>query len=164
MTTALQKSYYSRMLPYARLVQQALGIPAELEVAFWSWETDYGTNSTSKVNNQGGITKGSAGRDFVSGGYAGYNSMDNFVKDRIRLLSLNMAGYPAIVSAARSNAGYEAITRAHNASGWSADDYNVSTIVARAKEVAALGGISIPIMPGKRNPSPKVCPTCHRAY
>lgn len=153
--------FYTKYANVARLVESGTGIPAELELAFMSWETDYANNGTSKNNNMTGITKGSAGRDFVAGAYAGYNSLERYAADRIRLLNLNMAGYPAVVAAARSKGSYEAITKAHNASGWSEADYNVSTIVQRAeaaKKVIGGSGYSA----GKPVPAPAVCPHCQQ--
>lgn len=135
-----QKQYLLRIQRGAKIGQSRTGIPSELIAAWWTWETDYGTNSTQKVNNHAGIKSNSTGKDFVSGQYAGYNTIEAFANDWSRIISLNMAGYPAIIQAARAKKSYAEITDAHNKSGWSEADYNINTIVKRAENIKILYG------------------------
>lgn len=138
-----QKQYLLRIQRGAKIGQSRTGIPAELIAAWWSWETAYGTNKTHLVNNHAGIKSQSTGKDFVSGQYAGYNSLDNFANDWSRIISLNRFGYPAIIEAARAKKSYAEITDAHNKSDWSEDPYTISTIVKRAENIRVLYGSNV---------------------
>lgn len=151
-TEAQKKAYYAKMLPYGKKVEAKIGLPAQTVVAWWSWETDHGTNKSSKSNNHAGIKANSKGRDYVAGIYAGYNSIDSFVNDYCRLLSLDMAGYPEIIKAGKTPGTLDD-TKAHNASSWSEADYNVATIQAREKEIQG-------VTPGKPIPIQALCPHC----
>lgn len=152
-TEAQKKAYYAKMLPIGQIVQGKIGIPAALVVAFWSWETDFGTNASSKANNHAGIKSNSKGADYAAGIYAGYNSLANFAADYARILSINAYGYPKVLQVAKAGGSYADITKAHNASSWSEADYNVDTIVSRAN---AISGVT----PGKPTPEAAVCPHC----
>lgn len=138
-----QKQYLLRIQRAAKIGQSKTGIPAELIAAWWTWETAYGTNKTHLVENHAGIKSTSTGKDFVSGQYAGYRSIDNFANDWARIISLNRFGYPAIIAAARAKKSYAEITAAHNASEWSEDPYTISTIVKRAENIRILYGSNL---------------------
>jgi flagellum-specific peptidoglycan hydrolase FlgJ len=135
-TAAQQAAYLQAILPHAHTAAAKLGVSAmyaPLIWAWWSWETDFGTNQSSKANNHAGIKKNSNGSQFDAGQYAGYHSITAFANDWVRILSLGAYGYPEIVAAMRAGKSYEEVTRLHNASSWSEADYNVATIVQRAK-------------------------------
>jgi len=138
-----QKQYLLRIQRAAKIGQSKTGIPAELIAAWWTWETAYGTNKTHLVENHAGIKSNSSGKDFVSGQYAGYKSIDNFANDWARIINLNMAGYPAIIQAARAKKSYAEITDVHNKSGWSEADYNINTIAKRAENIRVLYGSNL---------------------
>ncbi|MBK5251108.1 MAG: glucosaminidase domain-containing protein [Peptostreptococcaceae bacterium] len=84
------KSYFDKMSPYAAKASAALGIPKSVILAQWSWETAFGTNRGSKdLNNHGGIKYvGASTQGYESGMYAGYATIDSFVDDYVRVLSL----------------------------------------------------------------------------
>ena len=155
-TAAQQTAYYAKMMPYGAKVQGKIGIPAAVVVAWWSWETDFGSNGSSKANNHAGIKANSKGADYKAGIYAGYNSLDSFVNDYCRILSLKAYGYPQVLEAAKGG-DVKAITKAHNASSWSEADYNVDTIVKRA---AAAGKLQAAQQPPQQVQTPGKCPTC----
>lgn len=157
-SAAAQQAYYKKMLPYGKKVEQKIGIPAATVVAWWSWETDFGTNNSSKHNNHAGIKANSKGRDYVAGIYAGYNSLDSFVADYCRILSLNAYGYPQVIKAGKDGKDTATITKAHNASSWSEADYNVTTIVNRANAVGKLLATTPP--PAAPVAGCPKCPTC----
>jgi uncharacterized FlgJ-related protein len=140
------------MLPYAKKVEQAVGLPAPLVVAWWSWETGHGTNRGAKeLNNHGGI-KWIDGRSpyqsHESGMYAAYKSLDDFTKDYIRILNINGHGYPEVRDVAGES--WEKITQDMNESAYAEADYNIPKIMERAKAAAKLSGGSSP------TPSPDV--------
>jgi PKD repeat protein len=159
---AAQTKYIQTVLPAAQKVASKTGLAPELVAAWWSWETAFGANGTSKVNNHSGIKAASSGKDFVSGQYAGYNSEESYVADYVRTITArDYRGYGAIIDASKSNPkNYAAVTAAHNASKWSEADYNVSTIVARAQEIAKMIGVGVG---GGTVPKPQAvaaCPHC----
>jgi hypothetical protein len=149
MFTEDQKKYLEKIRGAAVIGSQKTGIPAELIAAWWTWETAYGTNRTSKVNNHAGIKNLSTGKDYSDGQYAAYNTIENFANDWARIISGNRAGYPEIIAAARGKKSYIDITDAHNKSLWSEADYNLLTIDKRAKNIAML--YKIPAQPSKPN-------------
>lgn len=87
------EEYFEKMLPYAEKASAGTGIPVSVILAQWSWETDFGTNKGAREwNNHGGIKYvGASTQDYKAGQgvYAGYNSLDNFVKDYIRVMNLS---------------------------------------------------------------------------
>jgi flagellum-specific peptidoglycan hydrolase FlgJ len=83
-------SYGSEMMPYAKKTGSQLGMPPEVILAQWSLETGYGGSSLAKNhNNHAGIKNNSRGRDYVAGAYAGYNSINSFVDDYVRVMRLS---------------------------------------------------------------------------
>lgn len=141
------QSYFVKVAPSAKLIEQKTGIPAPLISAMMSWETASGTNQTTKFNNEMGIKYigqkyATAGK--VAGMYAGYKSPEDFANDVARILSINGYGYPNILSTAKANpANYTAIVKAWNASSWAEADYNVDEIVRRAKIAEGVQGVSV---------------------
>lgn len=137
------RSYMEGLLPTAQKVSVQTGIPANLLASWWSWETDAGSNLSSKNNNHAGINY-TSNADYQKDGYAGYNSLDNFAKDFTRILTMGAYGYPEVIARAKKSPGdLEGITRAMNASSYAQDDYNVTEIVRRANLVS--GGSSRPL-------------------
>jgi flagellum-specific peptidoglycan hydrolase FlgJ len=84
-----KQSYIEKMRPYAIKASNGTGLPVELILAQWGHETGWGTSSVSKrANNHGGI-KYTSHADYQSGAYAGYNSLNSFVQDYIRVMNLS---------------------------------------------------------------------------
>lgn len=156
-----QQEYVRKIQPLAAKAAASTGLAPELIAAWWTWETDYGRNNTSKANNHAGIGAMSSGKDYVHHGHAGYKSGDNFVRDYVRVLSFDndFYGYNKVLQAARNNPkNYEQLTQLHNDSKWSVAPYNVNTISARAREIAQLYGTSSPAPEKKTEPCK--CPAC----
>jgi hypothetical protein len=139
--------FYKKYNSAALVVQNALGINKNTILAWWSWETAFATNTGSKYNNLGGI-KYTKNADFkvpkTQGSnieYSGYNSTESYAKDFVRVLSVNGYGYPEVLKANGNDVA--GVTRVFNASKYAEHDYNVDTIVSRAKAAAlATGGTS----------------------
>jgi len=138
------KEFFDKYYGYAQKASSALGLPAELILAWWSWETGWGTNKGALLwNNLGGI-KYTKYADYKAGNgmYAGFNTLDNFVKDYVRILTIPGYGYPEVLAA--RGLSYELITKAMNRSSYAEADYNVTDIVKRAETFKsyAMGGRS----------------------
>jgi uncharacterized FlgJ-related protein len=151
----MSEAYYKTMLPYAKQVEQATGLPSSLIVSWWSWETNFGTNRGAKeLNNHGGI-KYIDGRSpyqsYKSGMYAGYGSIDLFVKDYIRILNIKGHGYPEVLD--HQGETWEKITRDMNISAYAEADYNIPEIIKRAKAAMKITGetIAAPSLPSTEN-------------
>lgn len=96
-----KNSYIKMMLPYAQDAAARLGIPTSVILTQWAYETAWGTNQGSKYNNHGGIKfiAGPGGAPKYStqgfraptssGMYAGYNSLQQFTDDYVRVMSLS---------------------------------------------------------------------------
>lgn len=83
-------TYFTKMKPYADRASQATGIPSAVILAQWGLETGFGTSTASqKLNNHAGIKANSQGRDYDGGTYAGYNSLNKFVTDYVRVMNLS---------------------------------------------------------------------------
>lgn len=83
-------SYFAKMKPYADRASQALSIPSVVILAQWGLETGFGSSSAAqKLNNHAGIKSNSQGADYNGGTYAGYNSLNSFVTDYIRVMNLS---------------------------------------------------------------------------
>lgn len=161
---ASQKAYVQKVLPLASKVASKTGLAPELVAAWWTWETDWGKNQTSKVNNHAGIGAMSSGRDGVFAGHASYNSPDSFVNDYVRVISFQdpSYGYKAVLDAARQDPkNYARITQLHNSSKWSVANYNVSTIVSRAADIGGLIGVTgNTSVPDQKKTVKLHCPHC----
>ena len=157
-----QIEYVKRMIPIGQKIQSKTGLPAELTVAWMTWETDFGKNQTTKVRNQSGIGAASSGKDFVAGGYAGYNSDDSYIADYVRTITArDYRGYGAVIDAAKRNPkDYVGITQKHNDSKWSEDPYNTSTIAVRANQIAAMMGVSGGVPATQKKTVTLQCPHC----
>jgi len=137
-------SYFEQMAPYAAKASAALGIPKSVILAQWSWETAFGTNRGSKdLNNHGGIKYvGASTQDYESSMYAGYASIDSFVDDYVRVLSLR---YYDDVRKAGATPGIEDDTKALGASPYAESGYaNGNNILQRITQygLTAFDGIS----------------------
>ena len=128
------KTYFEKMEPYAAKASAALGIPKSVILAQWSWETAFGTNRGSRdLNNHGGIKYvGAKTQDYESGMYAGYASIDGFVDDYVRVLSLK---YYDDVRKAGATPGIEDDTKALGASPYAESHYaNGNNILQRIQQ------------------------------
>lgn len=141
------RQYLSKVYPVAQQIEGKTGIPAPILAAMMSWETNIGTNQTTKYKNELGIkyvgqSQATGGK--VAGMYAGYNSYDDFASDVARILGLGAYGYPEIISTAKNNPSqWGDIIRAWNRSSWAEADYSVEEIVRRAYVARDVSGLSI---------------------
>lgn len=148
--------FYKKYNSAAQVVQNALGIDKNTILAWWSWETAFGTNKGSAYNNLGGIKYTSHADSKVQDGtiaYSGYATTEAYAKDFIRVLSVNAYGYPAVLAANGNDA--IAVTKAMNASSYAEADYNVTTIAARSKAASLVTGSSSGVSSGiEKNDKP----------
>lgn len=138
------KQFHEIYYPYSLKAALRLGYDAEEILAWWSWETAYATNHTCTYNNMGGIkwiNGKSPYQDNVRGGYAMYNSLDRFVDDYVRVMSLSF--YKGI-AAAQETPQFEDDVIAHNDSPYSEADYDVKEILRRIKEFKSFSGVVAP--------------------
>lgn len=86
-----REAYLNEMLPYAMQASNSLGIDPNLILAQWAHETGYGTSNVSQNNNHGGIkyTGRSPYQAGKANGHATYSSVDQFVKDYVRVMNLS---------------------------------------------------------------------------
>lgn len=96
--------YAEDIAPYARKAAAGTGLPVSVILAQWWSETAWkqpdgrwlpGTNPLVRGNNHGGIkyvgqAEATAGRQ---GQYAAYRTVDDFVRDYIRVIRLPLPGY-----------------------------------------------------------------------
>lgn len=130
-----REQYYSKMKPYADRAAQSLGIPVSVILAQWSLETGSGTSAAAKNNNNhAGIKSNSLGSEYNGGTYAGYRSLDGFVKDYIRVMNLS---YYDKVRAAGNNV--DAVVRALDASPWAEDKQYGNKIMSIIKGTPVTG-------------------------
>lgn len=87
------KDFENKMAPYAQQAESILGkgkFHWQSILTQWGLETGYGTSeAATKLNNYAGIKDNSNGKDYNGGTYAGYNSIDSFVRDYTRLMKLH---------------------------------------------------------------------------
>lgn len=149
-----QNDFYKKYASAAQYVQNAIGIDKNTILAWWSWETAFGTNKGAAYNNLGGIKYTSHADSKVQDGtiaYSGYNSTESYAKDFVRVLSVNAYGYPAVLAANGNDV--IAVTKAMNASSYAEADYNVTTIAARAKAASLVTGSGGSITENKLEPT-----------
>lgn len=127
-------NYFTKMYDCAKIVEDKTGIHAPLVLAFWSWESGYGTSPSSQPgqNNHGGISKDSTGNQIKNPdwNYAGYYTIENFAKDYARIFT-DGPSYAAVRSADKNN--YRAVTQALNSTGYAEKKYDVDSILSIAK-------------------------------
>lgn len=92
-----KSQWFNAMKYYAVTAGKGTNMPWEVCLAQWSWESAYGKSSLcQRGNNFAGIVYTSHA-DFKTGNFAGYYTIDNFVKDYIRVL--NLSYYTAVRNA-----------------------------------------------------------------
>lgn len=113
-----RQAYIEKMTPYAKRVASAIGVHYGVVLSHWILETGSGSSALIKrgSNNHAGIKANSSGRDFVSGAYAGYNSINSFVNDYIRLINT----LPYYKGVKNQTDPYKAIDELHK-SPWAED-------------------------------------------
>lgn len=87
-----KEEYLKMMIPWAKKAEQETGIPYHFIAGQWAYETANGTNRGSKeLNNQAGIkySKYAPAGTVQNGMYAQYPSMNEFIKDYKRVMSLS---------------------------------------------------------------------------
>lgn len=140
-------AYFDQMAPYAAKASAKLGIPKSVILAQWSWETAFGTNrGSTDLNNHGGIKYvGASTQDYKSGMYAGYASIDSFVDDYVRVLSLK---YYDDVRKAGATPGIDDDAKALGASPYAESGYaNGNNILQRITQygLTTFDGSSSPV-------------------
>lgn len=114
--------YAETMFPYAQRAHEGTGLPVSLVIAQWWNESAAGTSSLARQhNNHGGIKYTKAGAEYEAGPYAGYRSIDAFVRDYVRVL--NLSYYAEVRRVARSGAGVEEVARALGRSPYAESGY-----------------------------------------
>lgn len=84
-----ESSFFSSMIGYAESASFKTGIPKEVILAQWALESNYGQSDLAKrANNFAGI-KWNRSADYMSGAYAGYFSVSDFVSDYSRVMGLS---------------------------------------------------------------------------
>ena len=88
---ATKEDFFKYILSYANTAGKGTSIPFEVCIAQWSKESAYGNSVLAQAtNNFAGITYTSNSiADFQNGRFAGYNTVDKFVKDYIRVMNLS---------------------------------------------------------------------------
>lgn len=87
---ATKEDYFKFILPYANTASKGTQIPFEVIIAQWAKESAYGNSDlVQSSNNYAGVTYVSNSiADFQKGRFAGYNTIDKFVQDYIRVMNL----------------------------------------------------------------------------
>jgi len=119
-------NFTDKMAPYAKRVKEEIGQPISLTLASWALESGYGTSKIAVgINNYAGIKYSKyskvATKDttiYPNMGYASYRSIDDFVTDYIRVMSLS---YYDKVRQAYATDGVEDDVYALNASPYAED-------------------------------------------
>lgn len=123
------KTFFEKMRPYAEKVKAVLGIPVSITLAQWAYESDFEgpkwTGNRTGKYNYSGIRKDN--KSFRS-----YSSIDKFVDDHIRILSLKdnpnsdwKRGYEAIVDASKSGRSIPEIADAFAKSRWNMSNHYI---------------------------------------
>ncbi|MGG4434630.1 peptidoglycan-binding protein [Priestia megaterium] len=87
---ATKEDYFKHILSYANTASKGTNIPFEVIIAQWAKESAYGNSDlVQSSNNYAGVTYVSNSiADFQKGRFAGYNTIDKFVQDYIRVMNL----------------------------------------------------------------------------
>ncbi|WP_182004780.1 peptidoglycan-binding protein [Priestia aryabhattai] len=87
---ATKEDYFKYILPYANTASKGTDIPFEVIMAQWAKESAYGNSDlVQSSNNYAGVTYVSNSiADFQKGRFSGYNTVDKFVQDYIRVMKL----------------------------------------------------------------------------
>lgn len=117
--------FFAKMQPYADKAAAALGIDAGVILAQWADESANGTSLLARsANNYGGINHSAnsiaSGADGV---FASYKSIDQFVQDYIRVMSLS---YYKDVIAAGKKGDIPGTIRALGESPYAASGYDTT--------------------------------------
>jgi flagellum-specific peptidoglycan hydrolase FlgJ len=87
-----REDFFTSMAPYAAKASSATGVPIPVILAQWGLESAYGTSEVYKNNNNlAGIKHVSSSIDsgISPSGYSKYNSLDQFVQDYVRVMSIS---------------------------------------------------------------------------
>lgn len=123
-------SFISRMKVYAQGAAAELDMPYEIILAQWALESSWGKSDLSqRANNFAGIKSSSVGKDYTSGAYAGYHSLENFTRDYIRVMNLSF--YDRV----REANGIEGTARALDESPWAEDTGYFNKIMNAVKSM-----------------------------
>lgn len=83
------EAYITQMRPYGSAAAAGTGLPVALVLSQWAHETGWGESELARgANNHGGI-KYTEHADYAAGAFSGYNSLSNFAKDYVRVISLS---------------------------------------------------------------------------
>lgn len=91
----MSETFFSRVYPYAKKAGNRISVAPSVIMAQWAVESAFGNSELAKnANNLGGIKK--TGSSIASGSYtigkqvyARYSSLDQFVEDYVRVMSLS---------------------------------------------------------------------------
>lgn len=149
-------AYVRMMTPYAARVWAALDIPEEYTLAQWAHETAWGGSQVATfANNHAGIKfveQAAAAGEFD--GYAKYESLDRFVEDYIRVMSLPR--YAAARNLARTSQDSRLYFSALQAAGYAEDPQYGGKVTAIVAEILgeipatppAGSTVTVPVPPG----------------
>ncbi|MEH7209919.1 GH25 family lysozyme [Priestia megaterium] len=148
-----KSDFFNTMKYYAVTAGKGTNMPWEVCLAQWAWESAYGKSSLcQRGNNFAGIVHTSHD-DFKTGNFAGFYSIDNFVKEYIRVL--NLSYYNAV-----RNAGSIADTcNALAKSPYSANDPSYGKNILNIINNNKLSSLSITPIATPKPPTPPVVAT-----
>jgi hypothetical protein len=133
------QEFYKQYYNYAKIVESNTGIPYEVILAVWSWESDYKNNRISQdgIFNLGGTKYVSNSiAETKSGMYADYKDLTQMAQDFSRIL--NLSYYKEIKN--NKGGGYKEYFEDWNKSPYAESDYNVTEMIKRATEFKKLSG------------------------
>lgn len=87
-----EQDFFAKMLPYAQEASGKTGLFVSVILAQWANESNYGTSRLAlEDNNYGGINfvQGASIAAGADGGFAKYESIDQFVQDYARVMNLS---------------------------------------------------------------------------
>ena len=128
------REFYRNVAGHAQRASEALGIFPSVILGQWGLETGHGTSWLVPENNLGGIkyvgqsqASGYVTRESDNAKFATYKTVNDFVDDYIRVLSINGYGYPEVRKATTVEAQAEALGE----SGYCAGDSDYGEKILR---------------------------------
>jgi hypothetical protein len=126
--------------PYAQRAAAGTGLPVPTILGQWGHETGWGTSALAKLNNLGGIKYIGAPGSYPASGGAGYNTLDDFVRDYIRVVNLSF--YAPVRDAAARGADPVAVGAAWGGTPYAEDPaYGSKVAGAVARVLAEMAGV-----------------------
>lgn len=142
-----KNQYFSKMLPYAKQAEKETGVPYYWVMAQWAYETANGTNrGSTQLNNHAGIkySQYAPAGTTKDGMYAKYPTMDLYIKDYKRVMSLSY--YKPFT--ANTNVSDLDLIRNFAKTPWAETKYNEQAMLNNMALARQLGeGIKINVSP-----------------